>query len=97
MKASLCSPLRIISLFLVCIVAVTFYRPAVAKTRPPIEAGDPDIGNNKPLSGPGSAPAFMRASVGIGSGKDSIARLSRSGLSSLVFVYFRAAGSMLWR
>lgn len=50
--------LLMVSLGLTCCLVLVVTTPAVAKTRPPIEAGDPDVGNTKPQDGPRGTMSF---------------------------------------
>ena len=52
-------PLYLTAFFLTCFAASALTTPGYAKTRPPIEAGDPDVGNNKPQDGPRVSSSMM--------------------------------------
>ena len=66
--------------------------PAYAKTRPPVEAGDPDIGNNKPLGDPrvaSTSPSYGRALVA----RTSLSKQATGWLD----IYLQMIRSLTWR
>jgi hypothetical protein len=65
MRASLADTRRLRFVFttLFLALAMSAYAPthAAAKTRPPVEAGDPEVSNEKPRGGPAAASVALKS------------------------------------
>jgi hypothetical protein len=98
MKASLNPTLRrFLFLSTACLVIGALPPNAFAKTRPPIEAGDPDVGNSKPSDGPGaSASLFTPPAVDLNSRVVSLTRPHQANIAGWFRLYLQVIWPAFW-